>query len=233
MQFIRCEVRKIHKRFGLTAVLLVLTNLISAQTVVSLSDGKFIYRLTVEQLHGTHYRHYINEPAESKGKKQIGFTVGTVKTITIINLKDTTEKQVIIPGENETSWPWTEANKAEKFIIQDMNFDGKNDIRLLNSADNFTYYCWVYQPATKQFVQDTVLNKLVNPQFDPNEQLVYVNWQGYTNKGTETFKYIEGKLTLIEEEETRDDGKKTTITIKKLVNGKMEVVNNVESIDKN
>ncbi len=204
-----------------------------AQQIVTLSDGRFVYKLQVEMLPEPHYRVNSQEPAPNPNKKQskgIGITVGTVKSIIIYPINDTSKKQVIIPGKNESAWPWMESNKAEKFILEDMNFDGNNDFRFLHSADYFGYDCYVYKPATGQFVYDSALSNLVGPQFDQNQKLIYENWQGFTNKGTETFQYVTGKLTLIEEEEMKDVvGKDSTIvTIKKLVNGKMETINKVE-----
>ncbi len=219
-------------------ILLFVFNVSIAQQIEKLTDGKFMYCLTLEKLAAPHYRTFANEPPSNSTKKKtprLGFTVGTVKSITIYPINDTTKKQVIIPDKNESAWPWTDANKEEKFILEDMNFDGNNDFRFLSSSDNFIYCCYVYQPSTGQFVKDTVLNKLVGAQFDQNQKLIYENWQGLTNKGTETFKYIDGKLTLIEEEETRDDisKKTTTVTLKKLVDGKMKVVSQVVSPHEN
>jgi len=221
-------------KYGLMVSMSVAISTLSAQSAVTLSDGLFIYRLTVEKLPDAHYRHYKQE--QNTGKKDpqgIGYTVGTVKAITIFPVKDSTHKQVIIPGKNESSWPWTEDNKGEKFIIEDMNFDGNNDIRLLNSADNFTYYCWIFQPATGQFIQDTVLSKFIDPQFDQNQKLVYQNWEYVKDneKGTQIYQYINGILTLIEEDETSNNytNKTTTVTIKKRINGQMKMVSRSES----
>lgn len=226
----------VNKQALLIVLMLFIVNILLAQNTVTLSDGQFIYRLTVEKLPETHYRQYMQQPMDMQGKThppRIGFAVGTVKSIIIFPVKDSTRKQVIIPAKNESSWPWTEDNKGEKFIIEDMNFDGNNDIRLVNSFDNFTYYCWIYHPATGQFVEDTVLDKFVNPQFDQNQKLVYQNWENVKDneKGTQIYKYINGILTLMEEDDTSNNYfiKTTTITIKKLVDGKLKVISRTES----
>jgi hypothetical protein len=221
---------KMYKRFLFIASWLFFINTVSAQTTVTLSDGNFMYRLTVEELPTPHYRQSTQEKyaAGAKQAPRIGMAVGTVKSITILSVKDTTKQQVIIPGKNETAWPWTEQTKGEKFIIADMDFDGNNDIRLLNSADNFTYYCWIYQPATGQFVENADLDKFVNPQFDENKKLVYQNWENTkdNSKGTDIYQYMDGKLTLIEKEERATDytNKTITITVTKLIKGQMTVV---------
>ncbi len=218
-----------YKHIGVFLVFLLSVSVLSAQSTVTLTDGKFVYRLTVEKLPGQHTRKALSV-TNKRQTPQIGFTVGTVKSITIFPVDDSLHKQVIVPGKNESSWPWTEDNKAEKFIIEDMNFDGNNDIRLLNSADNYTYYYWIYQPGSGQFVEDTVLTRLVAPQFYQNQKLVYANWEEANGRETKTYNYTDGKLTLIEEDEIKADSVKkiTTIIIKKLVNGKMEVVSTAE-----
>jgi hypothetical protein len=220
-------------KFKFLLLLLMASNLVEAQQVVSLTDGKFVYRLILEKSATPHYPHYSHEAASGAGKKQsmhLGVTVGSVKSITIFPVNDTTKKQVIIPGKNESAWPWTDANKGEKFIIEDMNFDGNNDFRFQNSTDIYGYYCYVYKPSTGQFMPDSALSNLTGPQFDQTQKLIYENWETINNRGTKTFKYINGKLTLIQEEQTTDTkaGDSTIITLKKLVNGKMEVVKKTE-----
>lgn len=209
---------------------------LSAQKIVTLSDGQFTYRLSIEKIPQAQPSRYMQEPMEKPGEKQrprIGFAFGTVKSITIFHVNDTNKRQIITPGKNESFWPWTEDNKGEKFIIEDMNFDGNNDIRLLKDPDDFTYYCWIYQPATGQFIEDTVLDGYRNPQFDQNQKLVYQNWERIKDggKGTDIYKYIDGVITLIEEDETSNDqtNKITTTTIKKLVNGQMQTVSKTET----
>jgi len=217
----------------LTALLVAGMHVLSAQTMVTISDGQFICRLSLQQLPDIHYKQTVQKPGAEKGKNQpmeIGIRTGTVTSITILSVKDTNHKQVIIPGKNETVWPWTNSNKEERFIMQDMNFDGYNDIRLLNSTDKFTYYCWIYQPATGQFVADTTLSRFVNPQFDQDQKLVYRNVDLPNDKKTQLYQYINGKFTMIEEDEVSDDnnGKTSTVTVKRLTGGKLQEVSKTQ-----
>ncbi len=221
------------RKIILTALLAASISVLSAQTTVTITDGQLIYRLSVQQLQNIHYKQTVQKPSAGKSKNQameIGVRIGTVTSITILNAKDTNRKQVIIPGKNETIWPWTNSNKEERFIMQDMNFDGNNDIRLLNSVDKFTYYCWVYQPTTGQFVADTILSKFVNPQFDQDQKLVYQNVDLPNDKKTQLYQYINGKFTLIEEDEVSDnsDGKTSTITVKRLTGGKLQEISKTQ-----
>lgn len=223
---------RVHK-IMLIALLSMIVNILPAQTTVIISDGQFIYRLSVKQILDIHYKQVAQKTTSGKTKNQlpqIGIRTGMVTSITILNVKDTNRKQVIIPGKNETIWPWTDANKEERFILEDINFDGHNDIRLLNSVEKFTYYCWIYQPATGQFVQDTVFNSFVNPQFDQNQKLIYRNIDLPGDKKTQLYQYINGKLTLIEEDEIVDSNtaKTSTIIVKKLVNGKFRVASQTQ-----
>lgn len=221
-----------HRQIFIALLAMVVSSL-SAQTTVTLTDGQFIYRLSVKELPGVHYKQNTPKRPGVNNKNQlpeIGVMTGTVTSITILNAKDTTRKQVIIPGKNETVWPWTNTNKEERFIMQDMNFDGYNDIRLLNNTDKFTYYCWIYQPATGQFAEDTTLTKFVNPQFDQEQKLVYRNIDLPGDKKTQLYQYINGKLTLIEEDEisSSDTAKTSAVTIRKLMDGKLQEVRKVQ-----
>lgn len=222
------------KKLYVVSLFIFFAGSLLAQSNVTLTDGKFIYRLKVEELPDAHYRKVMEKkPGDTitKSLPRIGIKVGSVKSITILNVADTNKKQVIIPGKNETAWPWTDDTKYEKFILEDINFDGYNDIRLLNSADTFGYYCWTFQPATGKFIEDTVLSKFINPQFDQQQKLVYQNLENSGDKRTQIFRYINGVLTLIEEDETNYDSihKTTTITIRKLINGKMQITNRIEN----
>ncbi len=122
----------------------------------------------------------------------------------------------------------TETADEEKlgFIVEDMNFDGYNDIRIqVNNpaAPNNSYYCWVYDPAKGVFVEDCALGGLISPAFDQAAKLVhsyervsaaeYLSW---------TYRYVNGVLTLIlEKKATYDPGTGARVeTVKELVNGK-------------
>ena len=108
------------------------------------------------------------------------------------------------------------------------NFDGYNDIRLLQflpAAPNLPYYYWTYNPTTQKFQRQKALEEITSPDFDPKKKLIYSFWRGSCcDHGHSTYKYINGKPTLIEETEVKEEDGKVITTLKKLANGKMKLV---------
>jgi len=148
-----------------------------------------------------------------------------VKSIIINRLKDRKQIQTIIPDEN---YPGCGLPQDQIFIIEDVNFDGYNDIRLLQflpAAPNLPYYFWVYNPTKQKFLRQKALEEITSPEFDPEKKLIYSFWRASCcDHGHSTYKYIKGKPTLIEEGEVKEEDGKVITTLKKLVNGKMKVI---------
>jgi hypothetical protein len=148
-----------------------------------------------------------------------------VKSIVVTRLKDGKQIQTIIPGEN---YPRCGLPQDQIFIVEDINFDGYNDIRLLQflpAAPNLPYYYWTYNPATQRFQRQKALEEITSPDFDPKKKLIYSFWRGSCcDHGLSTYRYINGKPTLIEESEVKEEDGRVISTIKKLVNGKMKLV---------
>jgi len=148
-----------------------------------------------------------------------------VKSIVVRRIKDDQQVQVLTPGDN---FPNCDLPKDQIFIIEDVNFDGHDDIRLLQflpAAPNLPYYFWTYNSATKKFQPDQALEEITSPEFDQKKKLIYSFWRdGCCSHGLSTFKYINGKPKLIEESEVKQEDGKVITTLKKMVNGKMKLV---------
>lgn len=151
-----------------------------------------------------------------------------VKSIVVTRLKDRKQTQIIVPGEN---YPACGLPKEQIFIIEDINFDGYNDIRLLQflpAAPNLPYYYWTYNPTTQNFQQQKALEVITSPEFDPKKKLIYSFWRsGCCDHGHRTYKYIHGKPMIIEETEVKEEDGKVITTFKNLVNGKMKLVKRI------
>jgi len=126
---------------------------------------------------------------------------------------DTILVQRIEPPQNEF---FCNTNKPAVFVLEDMNFDGMSDFRLLQlvpAGPNVPYYYWLYDSKTQQFQQDTSLEEIVAPHFDPVKKIITSSFRGdpdENNKRTfvkSTYKYINGKLKLISETEIPEDPK--------------------------
>ena len=148
-----------------------------------------------------------------------------VKSILITRLKDKKQIQTIVPEEN---YPSCGLPKKEVFIIEDVNFDGHNDIRLLQflpAGPNLPYYFWSYNPSAQKFQRQKALEEITSPDFDPKKKLIYSFWRSSCcDHGSSTYRYINGRPTLIEESEVKEEDGKVITTIKKLVSGKMKLV---------
>ena len=185
-----------------------------AQVAVNVSDSNFIFEVLIDTAgddpHATH--------------------------ICVLSMKDHREVQQIVPEENSI---WSPVNRIKDFlkrdfIVEDMNFDGYNDFRLLEYmpafAYNANYYDWIFDPSTGQFSRDTLLEQVYGPTFERNSKQVIYSWRepgNFEHYGTDIYEYVSGRITLVESEENIPDyreGKEEPdyITIrKKLVNGEM------------
>jgi hypothetical protein len=128
--------------------------------------------------------------------------------------------------------------KANQFQIVDANFDGYEDILLMQflpAAPNIPYYWWIYNPKTRLFAEDTALENITSPEFDSVNHYIYSTWRGSCcDHGNDTYEYRNGKAVLIEQSEDVYDPESKTDTLfqRKLVNGKMkEISKKVEKSD--
>jgi hypothetical protein len=134
--------------------------------------------------------------------------------------------QTIIPPENSFF-----CSQREAFLLEDINFDGLNDFMVIQfnpAGANTPYYYWAFNKTTKRFQRDTTLEDITSPEFDKKSKLVFSSWRSSCcERGANTYKYVNGKITLIKEyEETIDqlNSDQLILTTKKLINGKMRVV---------
>ena len=202
-------------------LLVVSTGNCQSTAAVAFSDSNFIYELLIDSNH-------LNIPDDF-----------TVKYICIVSKKDHREIQEIEAPDNLISSPF--GNKKgfgeRDFIIEDMNFDGYPDFRLLEYMPAYTYnanyYDWIYDPVSKRYKRDTVLEEIYGAEFDKGSGRIRKFWYEPGNSGhsgSEYYEYVDGKITLVETEENEvvfKKGKKEPEYITKrsrLVNGKMAEV---------
>jgi hypothetical protein len=158
-----------------------------------------------------------------------------VKSITIYALSG--EKvQTIQPPENGST---CSLPKDQVFIVEDVNFDGNEDIRLLQflpAGPNLPYFYWTYDSLTRHFKREEALEAITSPNFDPARRLITSFWRSSCcDHGLSVYRYINGKPVLIEESEVaqdENDNKKYITTLKKRIRGKMTLVKRTVEIDK-
>ena len=158
-----------------------------------------------------------------------------VKSITIYTSSGD-KVQTIQPPENGCS---CSLPKDRVFIVEDVNFDGNEDIRLLQflpAGPNLPYFYWTSDPVARRFKRQKALEAITSPNFDPAKKLITSFWRSSCcDHGLSVYRYINGKLVLIEESEVaqdENDDKKYITTVKKRVRGKMTLVKRTVKIEK-
>lgn len=91
------------------------------------------------------------------------------------------------------------------FTLEDVNFDGYQDIRLYDTPNGNYRVEWIYlvwNPAANRFEQDKRLNEISLAQFDQDKQLIYgMERGGAAYHYFSTYQYINGEIVKIRYEE--------------------------------
>lgn len=123
----------------------------------------------------------------------------TALEIRIVNTQDNTLIQTITPAENSltSNDPLSEAY-PDQFKVEDMNFDGYADMRLMEfmpAVPNTPYYYWLWDAQTGQFVDKTAdYGRISSPEFNQEKQQIYSYQRHYAAAYTEwVYEIIDGK----------------------------------------
>lgn len=141
-------------------------------------------------------------------------------------LKNGTLKQTILPNENYFSKTFP---NNRLFIIEDMNFDGKADFRLmefLTAEPNVPFLYWIYNPIKKLFEKNKSYGEITSPEFNYEKKQINSIWiDGCCKQGRDTYELKSGipKLTerFVSGEDSHGYGYTKTW---KLINGKLELI---------
>jgi len=115
------------------------------------------------------------------------------------------------------------------FVIEDVNFDGYKDIRLMEfmpAGPDVPYIYWLYDTDKKSFAYSKAFSELTSPIFDAEKKQITMPWrEGAMGMGENTYTVEQGQPVLIRQEIRHylDDGG-YKLTVKALKNGKMEIV---------
>lgn len=124
-------------------------------------------------------------------------------------------------------------------VVEDMNFDGYRDIRLMRSptaGPNTYWYLWLFDPGKGSFeraLQWEAL-ELVSPSFDPEQRMITsFHRDGMGIYGTEFYEVRDGVPVLVRAQSTQYESEDSSVTtVMELVEGEMVVVEKrFESID--
>lgn len=151
----------------------------------------------------------------------------SVSAIAILDRANNQLRQRIKPEENDQDCQ----QLSSALVVEDMNFDGYNDLRirqLMPAAPNIPYYVWLYDPQTNRFTRNTALEEITSPVVDRVNQRIRSAWRANCcDYGEDTYGFLDGQLTLLQQTETTVDPNKSSRTIttfKQRVNGKMRLI---------
>ncbi len=121
--------------------------------------------------------------------------------IVILDKDDNSEKiiQEITFGDTQTY-----DSVSLGFVMEDMNFDGFNDIRIQSfvpAGPNTPYYYWLWDKDSFKYVRNNDLEKITAPEFDNENELVisYIRISA-VEYWIHKYKYENDTLILVEEE---------------------------------
>ncbi|RPI41563.1 MAG: hypothetical protein EHM59_19865 [Betaproteobacteria bacterium] len=135
-----------------------------------------------------------SHPAESDG-------VIRVRSIEIRRGAAAEPAQVIDGLDTETPV----AAGAPALEVLDMNFDGYQDIRIVQfrpAGPNVPYLNWLFDPVSGRFLENRELNEIPSASFDPATREIRSSWRdGATRYGTHSYVFAEGRPVLVRKEE--------------------------------
>ncbi|MNP18410.1 hypothetical protein D3C76_1108930 [compost metagenome] len=114
-------------------------------------------------------------------------------------------------------------------VIEDMNFDGYQDIRIQQSmpaSPNIPYYYWLWDEDSTRFVPNTSLEIITSPEFDQKNKWIKSDVRG--NAATyyeDIYKYIDEIPMLVKETEEMIDEVNNVvhITVMEFSNNEMKI----------
>ena len=102
-------------------------------------------------------------------------------------------------GDDTTTCP--EPGTGSDIVIEDMNFDGINDFRIiamLPPGPNIPYICFLWDKKSGKFVHAEFLDDITSPEFDSKTKTVTSSSRESANKyRKDVYKYSGGKLVLV------------------------------------
>lgn len=216
----------------ITAALIVFT-LLAVDEVCEANKNTFILskkievfdnRLLTVQFSGAKF-----SDTASGGYDKIRVYEGKNQLLQTINIADVNSF-----GDDFTTCP--DPGTGGDIIIEDMNFDGINDFRIvamLPPGPNIPYICFLWDKKSGKFVHAEFLDDMTSPEFNSKAKLIISDNRESANIYTrDIYKYSNGRPLLIETviteyKKLKDANGKLKLyevkTTKKLIDGKMKV----------
>ena len=137
---------------------------------------------------------FIFTETDTGGYSKIAVYPEDKKQLQTINIADVNSF-----GDDTTTCP--EPGTGSDIIIEDMNFDGINDFRIiamLPPGPNIPYICFLWDKKSGKFVHAEFLDDITSPEFDSKTKTVTSSSRESANKyKKDVYRYSGGKLVLV------------------------------------
>lgn len=188
----KCRNSKLITVILLTATILFTGNALAAvnktftiSKKIQVSDNRFL----ILKFSGS-----LSKDTDTGGYSKIEVHGGDKKQLQTINIADVNSF-----GDDTTTCP--EPGTGSDIVIEDMNFDGINDFRIiamLPPGPNIPYICFLWDKKSGKFVHAEFLDDITSPEFDSKTKTVTSSSRESANKyRKDVYKYSGGKLVLV------------------------------------
>lgn len=137
---------------------------------------------------------FIFTETDTGGYSKIAVYPEDKKQLQTINIADVNSF-----GDDTTTCP--EPGTGSDIVIEDMNFDGINDFRIiamLPPGPNIPYICFLWDKKSGKFIHAEFLDDITSPEFDSKTKTVTSSSRESANKyRKDVYKYSGGKLVLV------------------------------------
>ncbi len=186
-----------YMKFLFIAVMLISTCLLTSDRAIAADKNAFVVskKTTVSdnRVLTLRFKGFVYPKSETGGYGVIQVNEGD-KHIQTINIADVNPF-----GDDTTTCP--EPGTGSDIIIEDMNFDGINDFRIiamLPPGPNIPYICFLWDKKTGKFFHAEFLDDITSPEFDSKTMTVTSSNRESANKyRKDVYKYSGGKLVLV------------------------------------
>jgi len=137
---------------------------------------------------------FIFTETDTGGYSKIAVYPEDKKQLQTINIADVNSF-----GDDTTTCP--EPGTGSDIVIEDMNFDGINDFRIiamLPPGPNIPYICFLWDKKSGKFIHAEFLDDITSPEFDSKAKTVTSSSRESANKyRKDVYKYSGKKLVLV------------------------------------
>lgn len=182
----------------LIIVMLIATSILTSGSALAAVNKTFTVSKKIEisdkRILTLKFNGSIFTETESGGYSNIEVYEGDKKKLQTINIADVNSF-----GDATTTCP--EPGTGSDIVIEDMNFDGINDFRIiamLPPGPNIPYICFLWDKKSGKFVHAEFLDDITSPEFDSKTKTVTSSSRESANKyRKDVYKYSSGKLVLV------------------------------------